>query len=74
MKHQIQNNSDRIQAVPGYAAFNPGEIRTFTKEDAEILKANPYLTEVQRGGAETSEEDESVKEEKPKGQKRKTSI
>ena len=62
---QIKNASDRVQAVPGFAAFTPGEIRTFTKEDAEILKANPYLTEVVPGGAETSR-DKSVKEAKPK--------
>lgn len=74
MNYKIKNISDRIQAVPGFAAFNPGEIRTFTKEYAEILKANPYLTEVQRGGAETSEEDESVNEAKQKGTKRKNSI
>lgn len=62
---QIKNISDRVQAVPGFAAFTPGEIRTFTKEDAEILIANPYLTEVVPEGAETSG-DKSVKEAKAK--------
>lgn len=68
--HQIKNSSDRIQAVPGFAAFTPGEIRTFTKEDAEILKANPYLTEVLSGGAETSTK-ASVKDDSGKGKGKK---
>lgn len=72
MNHKIKNCSDRVQAVPGFVAFAPGEIRSFTTEDAEILKANPYLTEVPSGGAETSTK-ASVKDDSGKGKGKKLS-
>ena len=74
MKHFIKNTTEKVQAVPGYPAFAPGEIREVTQTDAQILEANPYLTADPTEGAETFGTDESVKEEKPTGTKRKNSI
>lgn len=40
---QIKNTSPLSQGVPGFAAFAPGEVRTFTQEDAKTLANNPFL-------------------------------
>lgn len=59
---KIKNTSKLTQGVPGYAAFAPGETRTFTQEDAKILANNPYLVVVdETGSAETSSKPKSTK-------------
>lgn len=40
---QIKNTSELPQGVPGFQAFKPGEVRTFTQEDAKTLALNPFL-------------------------------
>ncbi len=63
---RIRNITKTIQAVPGFAAFTPGEIREVSKDEADILVLNPYLTEDRKGDAESSKKAESVKEAKTK--------
>lgn len=56
----VQNSTDNPVCIPGFQAFEPNETREVSKEDAQILLANPFLVE----SSKSSDSSETLDDEK----------
>lgn len=69
MERKIKNNSDRVQCIHWFVAFEPWEVRSFTNEDAEYILANPFFAEIIDDANTDGKGNESAKKAKQKDSK-----
>lgn len=47
---KIKNTKESTLCIPNFPAFGPGEVRECTKQEAEILLANPFIVVSEASG------------------------